>query len=42
LEKTVARLRKQMREAASKMEFEKAAQYRDRIRALEQRQIEEI
>ncbi|MCX5772964.1 MAG: excinuclease ABC subunit UvrB [Candidatus Hydrogenedentes bacterium] len=42
LEKTLMRLRKQMREAASKMEFEKAAQYRDRIRALEQRQIEEI
>ena len=42
LEKSIARLRKQMREAASKMEFEKAAQYRDRIRALEQRQIEEM
>jgi len=42
LQKTIMRLRKQMREAASKMEFEKAAQYRDRIRALEQRQIEEI
>jgi excinuclease ABC subunit B len=42
LEKSLVRLRKQMREAASKMEFEKAAQYRDRIRALEQRQIDEI
>jgi len=42
LEKTIAKLKKQMREAASKMEFEKAAQYRDRIRALEQRQIEEM
>ncbi len=41
LAKTIGRLRKQMREAASKMEFEKAAQYRDRIRALEQRQLEE-
>lgn len=42
LEKTIGKLKKQMREAASKMEFEKAAEYRDRIRALEQRQIEEM
>jgi len=42
LGKTLRRLRKQMREAAAKMDFEKAAQYRDRIIALERRQIEEI
>ena len=39
--KTVGKLRKQMKDAASKMDFEKAAEYRDRIHALEQRQIEE-
>jgi len=42
LAKTIGKLRHQMREAAAKMEFEKAAEYRDRIRALEQRQIEEM
>ncbi len=42
LSKTISKLRKQMKEAASKMDFERAAEYRDRIRALEQRQIEEI
>jgi excinuclease ABC subunit B len=42
LNKSINRLRKQMREAASKMDFEKAAEYRDRIRALEKRQIEEM
>jgi excinuclease ABC subunit B len=42
LSRTIGKLRKQMREAASRMEFEKAAGYRDRIRALEQRQIEEM
>ncbi len=42
LNKTIGKLRKQMREAASKMDFEKAAEYRDRIRALEKRQIEEM
>ena len=31
-----------MREAAKALEFEKAAEYRDRIRALEQRQIEGV
>jgi excinuclease ABC subunit B len=41
LPRTVAKLRKRMREAASKMDFEKAAQYRDRILELERRQIEE-
>lgn len=39
--KSLAKLRRAMKEAAAKMEFEKAAEFRDRIRALEQRQIEE-
>ena len=39
--KTVGKLRKKMKDAAAKMDFERAAEYRDRIRALEQRQIEE-
>ncbi len=39
--KTITRLRKKMREAANKMDFEQAAEYRDRILALEHRQIEE-
>jgi len=39
--RTIQKLRKQMKEAADKMEFEKAAEYRDRILALERRQIEE-
>ena len=30
-----------MKDAADKMDFEKAAEYRDRILALERRQIEE-
>jgi excinuclease ABC subunit B len=42
LAKTVSKLRKQMKDAANKMDFEKAAEYRDRIRALEKRQIEEM
>ncbi len=41
IEKTVKDLRKRMKEASSKMEFEKAADYRDRLLALERRQIEE-
>ncbi len=41
LAKTIGTLRKRMKDAASKMDFEKAAEYRDRIRALERRQIEE-
>jgi excinuclease ABC subunit B len=41
LQKTMQKLRKQMKEAADKMEFEKAADYRDRLLALERRQIEE-
>ena len=42
LAKTIAKLRKQMKDAANRMDFEKAAEYRDRIRALEKRQIEEL
>ena len=41
INRTIAQLRKAMKSAASKMEFEKAAQYRDRIAALEKRQIED-
>jgi excinuclease ABC subunit B len=41
LNKTIGTLRKKMKDAAAKMDFEKAAQYRDRMRHLEQRQIEE-
>ncbi len=41
IEKTLAKLRKQMKEAADKMDFERAAELRDRIFALERRQIEE-
>ncbi len=41
IKKTLARLRKKMKDAAGKMDFEKAAEYRDRMLALERRQIEE-
>jgi len=41
LDKRIRELRKRMKDAADKMEFEKAAEYRDRLRALEARQIEE-
>ena len=41
LGKTLRDLRKRMKDAADRMEFEKAAEYRDRILALERRQIEE-
>ncbi|HOZ46948.1 MAG TPA: excinuclease ABC subunit UvrB [Candidatus Hydrogenedentes bacterium] len=41
LDKTIRRLRKAMKEAALKMEFEKAAELRDRILALERRQIDD-
>ncbi|MCP4639729.1 MAG: excinuclease ABC subunit UvrB [bacterium] len=41
IEKTIRDLKKQMKKAADKMDFEKAAEYRDRILALERRQIEE-
>ena len=41
LERTMRKLRKEMKEAADRMEFERAAELRDRLRALERRQIEE-
>jgi excinuclease ABC subunit B len=41
LGRTMAKLRKKMREAADRMDFETAAQYRDRIQSLERRVIEE-
>ena len=41
LGKTLRDLRKKMKSASDKMEFERAAEYRDRILALERRQIEE-
>ncbi|NUQ78192.1 MAG: excinuclease ABC subunit UvrB [Polyangiaceae bacterium] len=41
LAKTIKDLKKKMKEAADRMEFEKAAEYRDRLLALERRQIEE-
>jgi excinuclease ABC subunit B len=41
IEKTIKKLEKAMKDAASKMDFEKAAEYRDRMLALERRQIEE-
>ena len=37
LAKTVAALRREMREAAKQLEFERAAELRDRIHALETR-----
>ena len=41
LGKTVRKLEKQMKEAANRMDFEAAADYRDRMQALQRRQIEE-
>jgi excinuclease ABC subunit B len=41
LGRAVAKLRKKMREASDRMDFETAAQYRDRILALERRVIED-
>lgn len=41
LAKTIRDLRKKMKEAADRMDFEKAAAYRDRMLELERRQIEE-
>lgn len=41
LKKTIQELKRKMKEAADKMEFEKAVEYRDRLLALERRQIEE-
>ena len=41
IDKKLIQLRKQMKEAASKMDFERAAEYRDRMHALEKRRLEE-
>ena len=41
IQKTIRELRKKMKQAADKMDFEQAAVYRDRITALERRIIEE-
>ena len=41
LGRTISKLKKEMKRAADKMDFEKAAEYRDRILALERRQIED-
>jgi excinuclease ABC subunit B len=38
--KRVSRLKKEMREAASKLDFERAAQIRDQIKSLEQKEME--
>jgi excinuclease ABC subunit B len=38
--KLVSRLKKEMRAAASKLNFEKAAELRDRIKSLEERDLE--
>jgi excinuclease ABC subunit B len=38
--KTITSLKKKMKEAADHMNFEEAAQYRDRIRDLEKRRVE--
>jgi excinuclease ABC subunit B len=40
ISKFVSRLKKEMREAASKLNFEKAAEIRDRIKSLEERELE--
>ncbi|MCC6796864.1 MAG: excinuclease ABC subunit UvrB [Candidatus Hydrogenedentes bacterium] len=41
LKRTIQDLKRKMKDAADKMEFEKAVEYRDRLLALERRQIEE-
>ncbi len=41
IDKTIKKLEKSMKDAAAKMDFEKAAEFRDRMLALERRQIEE-
>ncbi|HOF41608.1 MAG TPA: helicase-related protein, partial [Candidatus Hydrogenedentes bacterium] len=41
IQKTIRELRKKMKQAADTMEFEKAAEFRDRLLALEKRQIED-
>jgi excinuclease ABC subunit B len=40
ISKRLSRLKKEMREAASKLNFEKAAEIRDRIKSLEERELE--
>jgi excinuclease ABC subunit B len=40
ISKLVSRLKKEMREAASKLNFEKAAETRDRIKSLEEKELE--
>ncbi len=40
LTRSIAKLRKKMKDAADRMDFEKAAEYRDRMQGLERRQIE--
>ena len=40
LPKKVSRLKKEMREAAARLDFEKAAEIRDRIRSLEEKELE--
>ncbi|MBI5969145.1 MAG: excinuclease ABC subunit UvrB, partial [Deltaproteobacteria bacterium] len=40
ISKLISRLKKEMREAASKLDFEKAAEIRDRIKSLEERELE--
>jgi len=42
LEQAMAQLESQMREAAAKFEFERAAQIRDRLRALKQKSLSEL
>jgi len=39
LEELITSLEKQMREAAKKFEFEKAAQLRDRVKALKEKEV---
>jgi excinuclease ABC subunit B len=38
--KLLARLKKEMREAASRLDFEKAAELRDRIKTLQQQELD--
>jgi excinuclease ABC subunit B len=40
LEELIGKLEKQMREAAKQFEFEKAAQLRDRIKGLREKEID--
>ena len=40
LPKRVSRLKKEMREAAARLDFEKAAELRDRIKSLEKKEME--